>query len=193
MENILFRDFTEVEKGTVDYGSSWSSVDHIRLLLSKISDQWLMKINDCRNEKTYKLRLGSFYLMVISDVTLAFVLLGETLLRSGHITHFIVPLLMVTLLMFLLIIIIKNYFVKSQLGLRLWLAGLTGIVASFPEYDPQSEISWSILLVFHYKHFGLDKLMIMSSMIVKDFHHTKTLFEKPTVSKKDPLLFEKVL
>ena len=177
MENILFRDLTEVEKGTGDYGSSWSSVDHIRLLLSKISDQWLMKINDCRNEKTYKLRLGSFYLMVISDVTLAFVLLGEILLRSGHITHFIVTLLMVTLLMFLLIIIIKNYFVKSQLGLRLWLAGLTGIVASFPEYDPQSEISWSILLVFHYKHFGLDKLMIISSMIVKDSHHKKTHFQ----------------
>ena len=107
MENILLRDFSEIERGSVKEGSNWSSVDHIRLLLGKMSDLWLMKINYSRNEKTYKLRLGSFYLMIISDVTLAFALFGEILLRSGHITHFIVPLLLVTCFMFVLIMIIK--------------------------------------------------------------------------------------
>ena len=107
MDNILLRDFSDLEKGSVKYGSNWSSVDHIRVLLGKMSDLWLMKINYSRNEKTYKLRLGSFYLMIISDVTLAFALFGEILLRSGHITHFIIPLLLVTCFMFLLIMIIK--------------------------------------------------------------------------------------
>lgn len=102
--NILFTGL-ETEK----YQPKWTenSVDQIKIVLTRIFDSWLTKINDCRSDKNYQLRLGSFYLMVISDLTLTFALFGEILLRSGHITHFIVPLSVVTVLMFLLIIVIK--------------------------------------------------------------------------------------
>ena len=113
--NILFTDL-ETDKTPPKWTEN--SVDQIKVVLAKLFDSWLMKINDCRNDKNYQLRLGSFYLMVISDLTLTFALFGEILLRSGHITHFIVPLLVVTVLMFLLIIVIKVGFYCSKLEFR---------------------------------------------------------------------------
>ena len=110
-KNILF---TGLE--TQENQPKWTenSVDQIKIILNRIFDSWLTKINDCRNDKNFQLRLGSFYLMVISDMTLTLALFGEILLRSGHITHFIVPLSVVTLLMFLLIIVIKVCFYCSE-------------------------------------------------------------------------------
>ena len=126
--NILFT-YLETDKTPPKWTEN--SVDQIKVVLAKLFDSWLMKINDCRNDKNYQLRIGSFYLMVISDLTLTFALFGEILLRSGHITHFIVPLLVVTVLMFLLIIVIKVGFFCSKLEILIFRPTLSNLNSAY--------------------------------------------------------------
>ena len=85
----MFSEFTEEEK----YGpksKSWSEVYtliQLKQALNRVMSVWMEKINGRRSEKAYKYTLGSFYLMVISDLNLAVVLFVELKRLNTQLFH----------------------------------------------------------------------------------------------------------